>query len=71
MAALDTYLKSVSNFNYEAYIEILYNALLSPMQVKVQSGLTVTIPSMFKFCFDVFDLTEKEFICEHDIFQLI
>ena len=31
----------------------------------------VNAPGLFKFCFDIFDQGEKDFVCEHDLIQIM
>ena len=71
MNYLEGHIKSVSMFDFTAYIEILFTALVQPISVKVASGQTIQVPGLFKFCFDIFDFGDKDFFCEHDIFQLV
>lgn len=73
MHILDEKIGSTNNINSELYMEVLFNILIAPYPVPIKSvyGREFSIPGIFKFCFDVFDLNEKGSICEHDIFQLI
>ena len=60
--------------DYSVYIEILFIILFTPSTIKLENEYseskfnTITVPSLFKFCFDIFDMGDKDFICEHDLF---
>lgn len=72
MNYLEDHIKSVSMFDFTAYIEILYNSLIQPIPVKMsREGQVINAPGLFKFCFDIFDFGDKDFVCEHDMFQLV
>lgn len=71
MNFLESHVKSVNMFDFTAYIDILFNALIQPISIKISSGQTIVVPGLFKFCFDIFDFGDKDWVCEHDLFQLI
>ena len=54
----------------EEYIDALYKMLIEKYQhpIKGPYGRNYEVPGIFRFCFDVFDLSDKGFMCEHDIF---
>lgn len=56
---------------YEHLIQIIWKLLFEPHTVKLSTGFERKIPCLYKFCFEIFDIGDKEFICEHDLFQLI
>ena len=64
-------MQSQKTLEYDDYIKVLYNILFDPHAIKLKTGKEVSIPSLYKFCFDVFDIGDKDFICEHDLFQLM
>ena len=45
--------------------------MIEKQTFKIGQNSSVEIPGLFRFCFDIFDMGDKEFICEHDIFQLL
>jgi hypothetical protein len=50
---------------------MLWTILIEKQTFKIGQNSSVEIPGLFRFCFDIFDMGDKEFICEHDIFQLL
>jgi len=48
------------------YIELIQGCLLTPH--RVEKGLVM--PSYFKFFFNLLDLGNKGYVCEHDLFIL-
>lgn len=68
MNFLESHIKSVSMFDYQAYIDILFTALVTPIEIKISSGQKINVPGLFKMCFEIFDFGDKDFVCEHDMF---
>ena len=61
----------MKSMEYDYFIKVLWNLLFDQHIVKLHNGFERKIPSLYKFCFEIFDIGDKEFICEHDLFQLI
>lgn len=71
MQKVDEQFKSQNSIDFALYSSMLHNVLFAPTAYKLPSGATWTGPSLFKFCFDVFNYGDKDFVCEHDLFQFV
>jgi hypothetical protein len=49
----------------------LHSLLFSPDKITTPNGDKYEFPSLFRFCFEVLDFGDKEFMCEHDIMQFM
>ena len=68
MARVDDYLKDRNTFDFMVYLQMLWSILIEKETFKIDQNKSIEIPGLFRFCFDIFDMGDKEFICEHDIF---
>ena len=81
MAKIDEYLKNLQTITCGEYVDVLFKILITPtaQQPKDKNapqnaslqGPEAKLPNLYKFCFDVFDFGDKEFLCEHDIMRLV
>jgi len=64
---IETRQKNIYNIDFNAYIALLDDLLLSPCHL--EKGCKV--PNYLKFLFMLLDQGDKNFVCEHDLFQFM
>ncbi|CDW75286.1 UNKNOWN [Stylonychia lemnae] len=72
MIVLESYNKQMHNIELNGYIDLLNHTFFSVQNSQsVASHSNFQVPNIYKFLFQIIDVGNKGFICEHDLFQLL
>ena len=69
MRILEEEMGANGTFDTKVFLDTLYKILIEKYSgpIKGPYGRAYDVPGIFRFCFDVFDLSDKGFMCEHDL----
>ena len=70
MRILEEEMGANGTFDTKVFLDTLYKILIEKYSngpIMGPYGRKYDVPGSFRFCFDVFDLSDKGFICEHDL----
>eukprot|EP00347_Sterkiella_histriomuscorum_P005209 403357477 len=72
MIILETYNKQMHNIELNSYIDLINHTFFSIQNSQnPQNSNNFQVPNIYKLLFQIIDVGNKGFICEHDLFQII
>jgi hypothetical protein len=70
IAFLESCNKTMHNIEYNGYLDLIWFSFFTSQNVTI-NGEVHQVPNMYRMMYQIFDSTNKGFICEHDLFQIL